>query len=328
MKRNSVFLGVSLFVSALANLYLPATASAQAIAYTAAIEVRSGGSLIGYVQRDPNYWTPMITPDPSAAFVVSFVLPNGQSGTGIDLRTEPLDGFAYFGPVVGRDSTSPDIAPGSFNYLYLGHINQTPPNSTPQNVGSWFGSMTGLAKASESAVWTIDIPTGTLAPQWVNTDSSKPTTFVFVQSNHVYAGGDPAAFNSRFPAPVTIVTLHLNILSSAPLLSISSLTATPNVLWPPNQKMTLVTLKATTEGGSGSPSCTITSVASSDPAGPDGDWEITGNLTVLLRAERLTDSETAGSTAGRVYSITVECTDGSSKASKTTTVLVPHSRGR
>ena len=62
MKRKFVFSGVSLLLSALANLYLPTTASAQAIAYTAAIEIRSGGSLIGYVQRDPNYWTPMITP--------------------------------------------------------------------------------------------------------------------------------------------------------------------------------------------------------------------------------------------------------------------------
>jgi len=29
-----------------------------------------------------------------------------------------------------------------------------------------------------------------------------PTTFTFVQSNHLYAGGDPDAFHSRFPAPV------------------------------------------------------------------------------------------------------------------------------
>ena len=33
------------------------------------------------------------------------------------------------------------------------------------------------------------------------------TTIIFVQSNHVYAGGDPGAFQSRFPAPVTTVTL-------------------------------------------------------------------------------------------------------------------------
>ena len=32
-------------------------------------------------------------------------------------------------------------------------------------------------------------------------------TIIFVQSNHVYAGGDPVAFQSRFPAPVATVTL-------------------------------------------------------------------------------------------------------------------------
>jgi len=32
-------------------------------------------------------------------------------------------------------------------------------------------------------------------------------TILFVQSNHVYASGDPPAFQARFPAPVTAVTL-------------------------------------------------------------------------------------------------------------------------
>ena len=48
------------------------------------------------------------------------------------------------------------------------------------------------------------------------------------------------------------------------------------------------------------------------------DWEITGDLTVNLRAER----EKKG--PGRTYTITVECADtsGNTSASKTTTVTV------
>jgi hypothetical protein len=328
MKRKLAFTGVSLFILALADLYLPTMASAQAIAYSAAIEVRSSGTLLGYVARDPNYWTPLISPDVNAALVVNFVLANGQTGTGIDLATAPVNDFAYFGPIVGRDSTSSDIAAGSFNYLYIGHTNPTPPNSTPQSVGNFFAASTGLDKQSESAVWTVNIPAGTLIPVWVNSDGSKPTTQVFVQSNHVYAGGDPAAFQARFPAPVTTVTLHLQILSFGPAFSFSSLTATPNVLWPPNHSMTPVTLKATTTGGSGTASCEITSVISSDPVSPDGDWLITGDLTLMLRAERATSRSERGSSNGRVYSITVECTDGTSSAVKTTTVRVPLNQGK
>jgi hypothetical protein len=89
--------------------------------------------------------------------------------------------------------------------------------------------------------------------------------------------------------------------------------------------MTLVTLTPTTTGFSGTPSCAITTVGSSDPVSPEGDWQLTGNLTVLLRADRLTKG---GLKDGRVYTITVRCTDGTNTASRTTTVLVPHDRGK
>ena len=53
------------------------------------------------------------------------------------------------------------------------------------------------------------------------------------------------------------------------------------------------------------------------------DWEITGPLTVDLRAER------AGGGDGRVYTITVECSDASGNKSWTTVeVKVPHNKGK
>jgi len=48
------------------------------------------------------------------------------------------------------------------------------------------------------------------------------------------------------------------------------------------------------------------------------DWQITGDLTVNLRAER------SGQGSGRIYTITIECTDFSGNSStKTVTVSVP-----
>ncbi|HXR35402.1 MAG TPA: hypothetical protein VN754_05605 [Candidatus Binataceae bacterium] len=72
----------------------------------------------------------------------------------------------------------------------------------------------------------------------------------------------------------------------------------------------------------------ITSVSSNEPAGSDavasGDAVITGNLTVSLRADR-----TGHDKSGRVYTVTLECTDASdNSSSKAVSVLVPHDQGR
>jgi len=164
---------------------------------------------LGFVTQDPNYWTPLLSPDQTAALVVNFTLPHGAtSGSTLDLGVQTLPGGSFFGTTVGRDSTSDDFAPGSFNYGYIEGTAQTPPNSPPQLVPNYFAVSSGLAKPSESAIWSVDLTTGALTMQWVNTDGSKPATIIFVQSNHVYAGGDPDAFHSRFPAPVTTVTLR------------------------------------------------------------------------------------------------------------------------
>ena len=107
---------------------------------------------------------------------------------------------------------------------------------------------------------------------------------------------------------------------------ISGLTASPNVLDPPNHKMVPVTLavSATDDSGCGPPRCRIISVTSNEPAdgvedgSPAPDWEVTGDLTLSLRAER------SGAGTGRVYTVTVQCTDILGKtATAAVTVSVP-----
>jgi hypothetical protein len=77
------------------------------------------------------------------------------------------------------------------------------------------------------------------------------------------------------------------------------------------------------------PTCNITSVSSNEPVNGRGDgntapdWEITGSLTVKLRAER------AGPGSGRLYTIAVACTDDSGNSSTATVgVTVPHNKGK
>ena len=108
---------------------------------------------------------------------------------------------------------------------------------------------------------------------------------------------------------------------------IRSVTATPNVLWPPNHRMVPVTVVATaTDNCDPSPACSITGVTSNEPVTGPGfgnfspDWIITGAQTVDLRAER------AGFGRGRIYSVTDTCTDGSNQSSQIVTVTVPHNQ--
>jgi hypothetical protein len=104
---------------------------------------------------------------------------------------------------------------------------------------------------------------------------------------------------------------------------ISSLSATPNVLWPSNHKMVLVTVAVNASDNCGS-SCEIISVDSNEPVGKNvSDWLIMRDLTVKLRAERI------GKGHGREYTIMVECSDASGNSSTATTkVTVPHDKGK
>jgi N-acetylneuraminic acid mutarotase len=107
---------------------------------------------------------------------------------------------------------------------------------------------------------------------------------------------------------------------------ITSLTASPSALWPPNHKMVNVTLSADVTdacGGDPSPLTTIISVSSNEPAGSDavanGQAVITGDLTLKLKAER------NGNGNGRIYTITVQTYNSYGNiATGTVDVTVPH----
>lgn len=107
---------------------------------------------------------------------------------------------------------------------------------------------------------------------------------------------------------------------------ISSLTTSAPTLWPPDHKMVPVTVTAVATDDVSAVTARILSVTSSEPdnglgdGDTPGDIEITGPMTLKLRAER------SGKGSGRVYTILVEAAD---EAGNTTTgqvqVLVPHS---
>jgi hypothetical protein len=102
---------------------------------------------------------------------------------------------------------------------------------------------------------------------------------------------------------------------------IISITATPNVLWPPNRRMVPIRVHVNAvDNLDPSPVVRITQVTSNEPQHPRvPDWEITGALSLNLRADRL------GRGRGRIYTIVVQCEDKDGNASSASVnVTVPH----
>lgn len=105
---------------------------------------------------------------------------------------------------------------------------------------------------------------------------------------------------------------------------ISTLTASQEIIWPPNHKMVSVTLNAVATDNVGVTSLKIVSATSNEPDNGLGDGDkpndiqVTGDLTLNLRAER------SGKGKGRIYTVTVEARDAAGNAAtKSVTVSVP-----
>ena len=103
----------------------------------------------------------------------------------------------------------------------------------------------------------------------------------------------------------------------------TSVTATPDTLGPPNHKMIDVTLLYRVADAWGAALCSA-SVTSNEPVNGNGDgntsidWQVLDARHLRLRAER------AGGGSGRLSIVTVTCADASgNKASRTATVAVP-----
>lgn len=119
----------------------------------------------------------------------------------------------------------------------------------------------------------------------------------------------------------------VNIADSTPPI-IKDATTNPDLLWPPNHGMVPVIVNVSASDiCSPTTVCKIVSVNSNEPINGLGDgdtapdWEINGNLEVKLRAER------AGTGGGRIYTITIQCTDASgNSATKAIVVTVPQNR--
>ena len=119
-------------------------------------------------------------------------------------------------------------------------------------------------------------------------------------------------------------TVVITVVDNTPP-RIDRVSATPNVLGPPNHQMVPVTIAANLGGACEVGSrCAIVAITSDEPIDGQGDgdtapdWEVTGDLTLKLRAERSAQLD------GRVYTIQIQCVDPSGNTARSSVqVFVP-----
>ena len=155
--------------------------------------------------------------------------------------------------------------------------------------------MAGLEPGGENGTWTQTVP-------MIRTKLQSPMSFSVKQG----ATTTPL----RFPDDIYLSTVRD---TTAP--AIKSLTASPATINQNNGKMVPVTITANvTDAADTTPTTRIVSVSGNENV--TGEWQITGALTLQVRARR-------GGKTSRVYTVTVESRDDAGNAStKTVTVTV------
>jgi len=184
----------------------------------------------------------------------------------------------------------------------------TPPVITPTVTGTL--GLNGWYTSDVTLTWSVVEPQtpGSLATtgctdQAITTDQAA-TTYSCSATSLGGAAGPVTVTIKRDATPPTIAC-----------------SASPGVLWPPNNRLVPVTVAVTTTGGT---TFTLLSVtASAGVAGDMQGWNTgTPDTAGLLRATR------SGSGGARIYTLTYRATDDAGNtAGCATTVIVPHDMG-
>jgi chitodextrinase len=213
------------------------------------------------------------------------------------------------------EDSSGNIGVNSFNVTV---VDTTPPTLNLP------ASITAEATSPAGAPVTFNVSATDLVASDVGVSVSHEPGSIFPLGSTTVTATAQDDFDNIATGDFTVTVVD----STAP--AITRLAASPNVLTPPNHQLVPVTIAVTaSDAVDTTPIARILSVTSNEPdnglgdGDTVGDWEITGDLTLNLRAER------SGTGTGRIYSILVEVRDDAGNASMgTVRVTVPKSAGK
>jgi len=140
-------------------------------------------------------------------------------------------------------------------------------------------------------------------------------------SGSVFPVGTTTVTTTATGAGGQVSTCSFNVTVEASDVTIAHAAASPSVLWPPNHKMVDISFDVDLDSECGGPS-TFTVVGVTSNESINGDWLISGNGHLKLRAER------SGNGNGRIYTIHLRAENDSGTGDETTVqVVVPHDQG-
>lgn len=289
---------------------------------------QGSGTTVWFSQGSPTIYANKSWPLNDTALFAEFYIP-GTASTGlrdlnvynnIDGTSTLYDGFTITPYNPSLTSITPDIAyQGQRLSVRITGLSTYFLQGSPTTITiAWFsqGSSTifpiNTWRNGPALIATFDIPEDTLLGLWsVHTPGGIGGILTLTDSFEIIQPGDWIDDCLVDTTPPTI----------------NNVSASPSVLWPPNRRMVEVTVMVDADDFCDpEPLCQIVDVTANEPINGPGDgteldWDITGNLTVNLRAKR------ASGGTGRVYTIHIECTDTSSNTTiATVEVTVPHGR--
>lgn len=246
--------------------------------------------------------------------VVNYSATAGDNNPGVQLVCTPASGSVFAKGTTTVNCVATDSAGNTLSSSFQVTVvdAQSPSITCPGNITVNADATKSTAAVNFSVTATDNCP-GVQVVSVPASGSTFPMGTTTVNSTATDASGNTSACSF-------IVTVRD---TQAPV--ISSVSASPNVLSPPNHTMVLVTISVFATDNAGPVTWQITTVSSSDPSNTagdgntSGDWMINSDRkTVYLRAERTSAGK------GRTYTITVQATDSAgNKSTGTTTVFVP-----
>ncbi|MEP7015117.1 MAG: choice-of-anchor Q domain-containing protein [Verrucomicrobiota bacterium] len=246
----------------------------------------------------------------------------------IDMGNPAFDPNAFTPPMNTDQRGSARVVNGRID---IGSYEFSSTNHPPQ-ITSLTGAQTRECTSSNgtSASITVSATDADGDPLTVNWSINNQ----IVRTDTIPAGGPPTSgsvtLTRTYPLGTTTVTVSVSdgkatvmqsttvtIVDTTPPV-ITSISANPSVITAPNKKLVPVTVSVTaTDICDPHPMSKIVSVTSNEPGA--GQYQITGDLTLKVLADR----DPHGT--GRIYTITVRCTDMSGNfSSRTVTVTVRH----